>query len=417
MMAIIKNILVVILRWEASMVLKRHKPIVIGVTGSVGKTSAKEAIAGMLGDYYPTGKSPKSYNSELGVPLAVLGLENAWKSWHGWLSNLARGFMRIWSRVPYPKYLVLEMGVDRPGDMDRMLGWIHPQVSVVTTIGDLPVHVEFFSGTDEVASEKAKIVRELDDGYAVLNRDDEQVYAMRSRTHANVLTYGFHKDADIRASGYKLVIKKNMPAGISFTLHIHQEKHPIHIDGIVGAQSVYALLAAAAVGTALGFRSLEVAEGLERYKSERGRLNLISGVTDSLILDDTYNSSPIAVDAALEVLASIPAKRRIAVLGDMLELGKFSPDAHRRMGEVARGTADLVVAVGIRSKSIEGADQWFARSQDAGAFLRSIVQEGDVILIKGSQGMRMEYAVKAIMEDQNRSRELLVRQEAFWTTQ
>lgn len=415
----IKKIIVSILRFEARIVLRRFRPCVIGITGSVGKTSTKEAIFTLLKEYYPTARSPKSYNSEVGVPLAVLGLESAWNSPLGWVMNVLKGAWRAISRAPYPEYLVLEMGVDRPGDFDDLLAWVHPEISVVTAIGEVPVHVEFFSSPEHVAKEKQKLVQSLDEkGYAILNADDPLTFEMKEKSRGKVITYGFGKSAFVRASGYKMLIRAGLPYGMTFKVDYDGKTVPIKVEGIVGEQNVYSLLAAACVGLVKGLNLIEISEALAKYRPPHGRLNMIEGLKNTLLIDDTYNASPLATSAALHVLGSVPERRKVAILGDMLELGKFTSEEHRKIGEIASEVADVVIAVGVRAKFIENKDiksfHWFKNAEEASRAVYDLIEEEDVVLIKGSQGMRMEKITEALMRDPDEAMERLVRQDDYW---
>ncbi|MEK7576352.1 MAG: UDP-N-acetylmuramoyl-tripeptide--D-alanyl-D-alanine ligase [Patescibacteria group bacterium] len=415
-----KKIILTILRLEAMLVLKRFKPSIIGVSGSVGKTTTKEAIATLLGEHYRVGKSPKSYNSEIGVPLAILGLQSGWGSFGAWLQNIAHGAWRVVSRAPYPQILVLELGVDRPGDFDSLLSWVKPTIAVITAIGDVPVHVEYFASVEDVAKEKAKLVQVIpQDGCVILNADDPQVLAMRELTQARVLTYGVHKEANIVASGYKaLFSRSHMSSGISFRIDCEGKSIPIKNQNVIGVQSMYALLATAAVGVVKSLNLIEIAEGLSKYKPMPGRFFLVEGINSSLIIDDSYNASPLAMAVALDTLSTIPAGRKIAVLGDMLELGKFTKDAHEAIGKQASGIVDVLVTVGLRTKSMESAGAkefyWFSDSKAAGEFLKEYIKKDDVVLVKGSQGTRMERVVEALMAHPEDASRLLVRQDSYW---
>jgi UDP-N-acetylmuramoyl-tripeptide--D-alanyl-D-alanine ligase len=419
MIQLLRTIVLWILRFEAMLVIRRFKPTVIGVTGSVGKTSAKEAIAAVLAEHFRTRKSPKSYNSEFGLPLTILGLQSAWNSPAGWFRNIALGALRVISRDEYPELLVLEMGVDRPGDFDKVFPWLKPDVGVVTMIGDMPVHVEFFDGPDAVALEKQKLIKVLtEEGTAIINADDPRVFAMRKETKSKIITYGFSRHAEVRASNVRMSLKKGRPDGITFKIEYQGKTMPIRVPGVVGEQSIYAFLAAAAVGLAQGLNLIEISEALLKYEHPPGRLRLLDGRNNSLILDDTYNSSPLAALAALEALSKMPASRRIAALGDMLELGKYTPEAHRMIGKRAAEVADVVVGVGVRAKFMDTGDatefHWFAKSGEAADFLGHFVKEGDAILVKGSQGVRMERVTKALLLHSEDSHRVLVRQEDYW---
>ena len=415
----IKKIIFFILNSEAALVLKRHRPVIIGITGNVGKTSTKEAVATLLTHHHTVAKSPKSYNSAIGVPLAILGLESAWSSPVGWIKNVILGAWRVVSWYPYPEMLVLEMGVDRPGDLDILTRLVHPRIAVVTAIGDIPVHVEFFATPKALADEKAKLIKALDAaGTAILNADDELVLDMASSTRAKILTYGFSDKAAVHAFAYKLVIQHGKPIGVSFKIDYDGKTMPIKMNNIFGKHQIYPILAASAAGIAVGLNLIEIAEGLADYRPPKGRLNVIDGAEKTTIIDDSYNASPLAVEAALETLAEFEAKRKIAVLGDMLELGKFSADAHRKVGEIAARSANVLVAVGIRAKVMEEARakefHWFANSDQAAGFLKEYIKEGDLILVKGSQGARMEKIVHTLMARPEDAEKLLVRQESYW---
>lgn len=415
MKKIFRSIVILLLHVEARLVIKRFRPRIIAITGSVGKTSTKEAIATLLSEHYRVGKSPKSYNSEIGLPLAILGIDSAWNSIWGWTMNLTRGFQRFFSRAPYPQILVLEMGVDRPGDFDLALTVVRPNTTVITAIGEVPVHVEFFDDPKGIAQEKSKMITCLDvQGTAILNADDPLVFALRSKTSARILTYGFSELADIKAVGYRLLIKNGKPNGITFKIEYSGKVMPFKILGVFGKHSVYTFLAAAAVGISENLNLIEIAEGCAQYTPPPGRLNAIDGLRGSFILDDTYNASPLAAYAALEVLAETPGKRKIVVLGDMLELGKFSGDEHRKVGDRASSVATVLVTVGIRTKVMDKSSQWFPTADEAAEFLKDFIQEGDVILIKGSQGMRMERVTLALMAHPDEAEQKLVRQDSHW---
>ena len=424
----IKDIITKILVWEAKVALARHTPKIIGITGSSGKSSTKDAIAVVLEKKFRIRKSIKSYNSELGLALAVLGLQTAWSNPLGWIKNITEGFKEIW-RKDAPKILVLEMGVDRPKDLEKLLKIARPDIGVVTAIGEVPVHVEFFAGPEEVAKEKAKLVRALSaQGHAVLNFDDEVVWGMRKEIKANVISYGFGKGAKILASNINISIEK----GISFKLNYEGNSLPVRLKNVFGKHHIYAALSAAAVGIIYEMNLIEIVEALSLYKPPPGRLRLIGGIKNSLILDDSYNASPLATHAALDTLAelAVPSEalakegRKIVVFGDMLEIGKFTIVAHKAVGEKAAKIADMFIAVGPRAKfAVEGAifagmDKSrvfnFSTSREAAAFLKEKITEGDLILIKGSQAMRMERVVLEIMSEPNLASELLCRQDDYW---
>ncbi|TSC53291.1 MAG: UDP-N-acetylmuramoyl-tripeptide--D-alanyl-D-alanine ligase, partial [Parcubacteria group bacterium LiPW_39] len=345
----LKDLLVFILRILAQATLWRYKPLIIGVTGSVGKTSTKEAIYAVLKNKFNVRRNIKNYNNEIGAPLTILGQETGGRSlWH-WLKVFLIGFFQIFYARNYPKILILEMGADRIGDISYLTSFVKPYISVVTAIGEIPVHVEFFQSVNQVAREKANLVRVLDkDGWAVLNFDDERVRSMVNRTQGQIFSYGFGEGVDLRAVGVELHLEDLKEAGLSFKVDYQGSNVPIKLFRVLGRHQVSAVLAAMAVGLILKMNLVEIAQGLKDYRPPVGRLNLIKGIKNSWIVDDTYNSSPSSSLAALEILEKMSG-RKIAALGDMLELGAFTEEAHRQIGTRAAQIADILLAVGERA--------------------------------------------------------------------
>ncbi len=418
----IKKIITNILIAEARIAQKRFHPTIIGITGSVGKSSTKEAIAAVLGQKFRVRESKKSYNSELGLVLSILGLPTAWKNPVGWIRNIIRGAREIF-RKDFPEILILEMGIDRPKALDRLLLIARPQIGVVTAIGDIPVHVEFFAGPEELAREKMKLVRSLPaSGHAVLNFDDATVWDMHTKTNAHIHSYGFGEHADFMASNDKISF-----AGTVFKVNHDGASVPVHLKNAFGRQNIYSALAAMAVGKIFDMNVVEIAQAISIFQSLPGRMRLIEGVKQSWILDDSYNASPLALHAAMDTWKELAASsetpvRRIAVLGDMLEIGKFTIEAHQAVGERVAEAADYFVAVGPRMKfaaeeaRARGVKEvhYFSTSLEAAAHLNTIIRTSDLILVKGSQSMRMEKIFEEIMAHPEDAEKLLCRQDAYW---
>jgi UDP-N-acetylmuramoyl-tripeptide--D-alanyl-D-alanine ligase len=413
----------------ARAVLKKYKPDVVGITGSMGKTSTREAVFAVLSSKFRVRQNLKNYNNELGVPLSILGAESGFKSVFKWLGVFFRGLRLILFRdASYPEILVLEMGADRPGNIKYLTDLAPCKVGVVTGIG--PAHLEFFESVEKIIKEKRTIISHLEpEGFAVLNRDDEKVYEMRDKTRAKVLTYGFHADALVKAMEEGVVGQGVGIEGVNFKLSHAGAMVPIFLPGVLGKQHIYAALAGAAVGIIYHMNLVEISEGLKKYNAPKGRMNLVPGIKHTLIIDDTYNASPIPTEVALEVLQSVvlPAEddKKFAVLGDMLELGGFSEEGHRQVGRAAaKSGVDYLVTVGERSRDIVraaleagmGEDRVsnFPTPEEAGLFVQGKMKQGDVALVKGSQGMRMEKVVKELMAEPLRACEFLVRQENEW---
>ena len=426
MKAFLRHIITLIIEAEAKLVLRKYRPKIIAVTGSVGKTSTKDAIFAVVGEPLVARKSEKSFNSEIGLPLTILGCENGWSSTTLWLKNIIKGALLVVTRVHYPKWLVLEIGADKPGDIKRVTSWVVPDVAVITRFGDVPVHVEFFKSPEELFEEKAYLAKALrPNGMLILNADDERVLALRDKTKSKSITYGMNEGAMFRASNVQIAYEDGIPVGTTFKLEYDGNVFPVTMRGVLGEQSVYSANAALALGVYLKLNIVDMIDRLSLHTSPPGRMRVIPGIKGSTIIDDTYNASPVAAEVAVETLKSIKTKgKRITVLGDMLELGKFTMEEHQKLGAQAGSFADLIIAIGPRAKYIvEGALNGgmsekniieFDDSRSAGKYLETILGKGDVVLIKGSQGIRMERAVEEIMAEPERAAGLLVRQEEEW---
>jgi UDP-N-acetylmuramoyl-tripeptide--D-alanyl-D-alanine ligase len=423
-----------ILKYFSAKALSKFKPRVVGITGSVGKTSTKEAIFTVLASKFRTRKNEKNYNNEIGLPLTILGLESgggsAWKWCLVFLK--AMGLVFFLRKKNYPEILVLEMGADRPGDIKYLVDFIRPEVGVVTTVGIS--HLEFFRDKKSIAREKSFLVRALRrEEMAVLNCDDEEVRSMAEQVRSKKILYGFSEEADVRASDIFFGYEKTKDQsggdiskikGISFKLSYEGTTLPVRLMRSVGRPQIYAVLAAAAVGIQFEMNLLEIAEALKDFQVPAGRLNLVEGVKNTMIIEDSYNAAPQSTLAALEVLEKVEARRKIAALGDMLELGEETEKGHREIGKKVAKVANLLFAVGEKARFIadeaekSGLDKKYIfcynTSSEAKIPIQNKLQEGDVILIKGSQGARMERISEEIMRNPKDAEKLLPRQSAEW---
>lgn len=426
-----KSILQKILAILAKATIRRYKPVVVGITGSVGKTSTREAIYTVLKQRYRVRRSEKNYNTEIGLPLTVLGLPHHGKNVFGWIGGLVKSAARLLVRNRgYPEVLVLEMGADRPGDIGYLSRIAPPSIAVITAIGDIPVHVEFYESPLEVAEEKAELLKALPpDGHAVYNIDDEAVVEVKDRTRSRKISFGFDEHADFRITNFELRTIEDdgvtRSDGVSFKIEHGGGVVPFRLHKAFGKPHVYAATSAAVVGFVLNVNLVQSSQALDSYEPPPGRGRLLSGIKGSLIIDDTYNASPDSMRAGLELLQKIPGRRKIAVLGDMLEIGKYTEEAHRAAGDQAAEVANLLLTVGERAKYI--ADEATTRGVEArsrvldtshvfvfddalaaGRTLDPMIQPGDIIFVKGSRAMHMEKAVEEIMAEPEKAGELLV---------
>jgi UDP-N-acetylmuramoyl-tripeptide--D-alanyl-D-alanine ligase len=426
-----KNFLQKILASLSKKILAKYKPKVVGITGSVGKTTAKDMTAAVLAGRFRVGTTSKNNNNEIGVPLAIIGVHDApGSSLFAWIAALLKG---VWLLVvrnnQYPEVLVLEMGADKPGDIKYLVELAPCTVGVLTWISH--AHTEFFKTLKQIAEEKKKILSHLEKtGTAVINFDNELVRETAAATKATVITYGFKDGAELQASDVKIMYDPitGWPSGINCKINFKGHSVPLFFPGVIAEHIVGFSLAALAVGDVFSINLVEAAEALTQAETPKGRMRLLKGIKNTLLIDDTYNSSPDAAKSALKTLAHLQntsGGKRYAVLGDMLELGPETEIAHREVGfAVAEAGVDFLITVGEASKITchaaaeaglsENQIAAFADSGAAGKFLQEKIKAGDIILVKGSQGVRMERVVKEVMNDPLEAPNLLVRQTKEW---
>ncbi len=416
---------------QAKRLLRKEKPFIVAVTGSVGKSTTKKAVGTVLGHDFKVRWSPKNYNTEFGVPLTVLGLETAGKSAFSWLKNLTVGCWRSRFGVKsYPDTLVLEMAADHKGDIAKLVRIAKPDIGIVTAVGES--HAEFLGSVEEIAKEKATLIEALDEeGVALLNRDDERVWQMRGKTKARVVSFGFHDEADVRAlpETVSYTCWSDAGCGTHFKLAMNGTTMPITIPGSYGSPAIYAVLAAFAVGKERGMNMVRMAEALRSFVPPPGRLRYLKGIKGTTLIDDTYNSAPKSALLALDILMSLPLRaaddKRFAVLGDMLELGQLSVEGHREVGRrVAESGVDYLILVGERVGDTEAAaieagmprDRvlHFSSNDDAGRFVQERMKQGDIVLVKGSRKMQLERVVKELMGEPLFAAELLCGDHEEW---
>ncbi|MEK7453119.1 MAG: UDP-N-acetylmuramoyl-tripeptide--D-alanyl-D-alanine ligase [Patescibacteria group bacterium] len=405
-----KKILQKILKISAKLMFIRYKPKIIAITGSVGKTSTKDAIYVVLKKTFNVRKSEKSFNNEIGLPLTILGISSSRKNIFLWILNFIKIIFKfIWTS--YPKILILEFGADKPNDMDYLLSIVRPDIVVVTAIGDVPAHVENYSSSADVVKEKTKLVKALSkNGVVILNADYDSVLSMQSKTKAKVITYGFSENAKLRI--HKLDTNEqesNISLGSSFKVEYDGSTVPIRLS-VYGVPNIYASSASCAVGLSLDMNLVNISEALIEYKPQRGRMTMLNGIKNSVILDDSYNASPLSMKEALNSLKSIKAKRKVAVLGSMLEIGKYSEEAHREIGKIASSFCKLIITVGDQGKFIaeEVLKNGFKESENLFIFntsdelsrkIKDFIKNDDLILFKGSRGIKLEVAIEEILND------------------
>lgn len=416
-MVMIKTTITHILEFQARRLLKKRHPLVVAVTGSVGKTTTKLAIATVLSQKYRVLAHYGSYNTPIAVPLAMLGLQvpTNVRNPFAWLKLVFESEKCLQKPFPYD-VLVLEFGADHPGDVEYFKKYIHPDVAVVTAVS--PEHMEYFGSIDAVAQEELAVTHFAKE--TIINRDDvDTVFSKYVPTGINLDTYGTSGVAEYRFS------TQDTKPGLGFTGHFVSPEYGEQVVTlrVTGEHMVRAAVAAGAVGIKLALSAAEVAAGLAQIRPAPGRMNILKGLERTTLLDDTYNSSPLAAIAALQTLYSFTAPQRIAILGSMNELGDYSPEAHKLIGEACEPSLlDWVVTIGADAQqylapvaSAKGCQvRSFMNPYEAGGFVHSVLHPGAVVLAKGSQnGVFAEEALKGLLGD-TAQEEKLVRQSPDW---
>ena len=357
---------------------KRINISVVAITGSNGKTSTRKMTAGVVSRRFCTLATSGNFNNEIGLPLTML--------------NLSRDH----------KWAVLELGMNRPGEIKRLAEICSPDVGVITNIG--PAHLEGLGSLDAVMQAKGELLGEIKPtGTAVLNADDPRLMQLADYTTRNVLLFGLSKNAEIKALE---VGRKGL--GLSFTLVLPEES--ILVDLKTPASFMVSnALAAAAAGYCLGLTAREIKEGLEDFEPVKGRMNILKTRKGIHIIDDTYNANPGSMAAALKTLKSLKGNSRgILVAGDMLELGEHAESMHRKIGSIS-ARADIArlyvtgqfaetVAAGARDEDMASGDIFTGTKEEILDGVTGWLGPGDWVLVKGSRGMAMETIVKGLLD-------------------
>jgi len=396
---------------------KKHPEVkLVVVAGSVGKTSTKRAIATLLSQRYRVVMHEGNHNTPLSAPLAILAIdypENI-KSIGAWLSVFAAARQRI-KQPAATDVIVAEIGADHPGDIAQFGAYLKPYIGVVT--GVTPEHMEFFNTIEAVAQEELTAANFSQ--LAIINRDDIEGRFADFLTNSNLDTYGTTGAAEYRFEIQDFTVED----GYAGSVVIPELEQPLSANvKVVGEHSLRPVMGAVTVAVKLGLTPAEITSGLALIKPVPGRMNILKGVENSTIIDDTYNSSPLAASSALQTLYSLQAPQRIAILGSMNELGASSAVEHEKLGAMCDPNmlawvitvgeeAEKYLAPAARQRGCQVKS--FKRAIDAGAFAHSVMEENAIVLAKGSQGdVYLEEAVKVlcVMDDDAK----LVRQSPDW---
>ena len=356
--------------------LRDANPIpAVGITGNVGKTTTKEATAAALGARYRVLRTASSFNNEIGVPLTFLGIE------------------------PSHEVAVIEIGFYVPGEIADLSRLVRPQVGIITRIPEVPVHYSRTPSVEAIAMGKSELIEALPHGgVALLNADDPRVRALAPRTKARVVLFGESADADLRATD----VNARGIEGLRFVAHDGAQRAEVKLP-LPGRHLVASALAALGAATTLGVPLDEAATALSTMDAPAHRMN-VRRTAEFVVIDDSYNASPAAIMAALAVLGSVTT-RRVAVIGDMLELGTLSADAHEAAGREAARHTDVLVGVGELARTMVGAARaaglrethQVADRAEALVLLRRILRRGDTVLVKGSHSLALDELADALV--------------------
>lgn len=388
--------------------ISRYQPQLIGITGSTGKTITREALALAVGGERAVRAATHSVSNPLDVALAILGVDR--RSHHQtWFALLTGSFVKE-LKAEEPEIVLVEVGAHRPGEIDFLSQQLPWQVMIVTNVGT--THTQLFSSKEMVAHELTSAVVGLrSNSTVILNADDPLVMGMATKTRARIVTFGHAASASVRIARIDRMGKN----GLAVTLQIAGRHHELYLPHVAGRHHVLAVAAAVAGAQVLGVDMASCLARLQKLVPPAGRLRMLSGKNNSIILDDSYSASPEVTGAALDTLKAFQKNRRIAVLGDMQDLGGLSQKAHAELGKHAAVVADMVIAVGeeMREAGKEalraGADvHHFSDSGEVGKWLVDFIQPGDVILVAGSRGMQMENVVERLLANPERDTSKLV---------
>ena len=402
-----KNVVAAVLGHQVRKLYKKNDFKVIGVVGSIGKTSTKLAIANVLNKKFKVRYQEGNYNDLVSVPLIFFGEEMpSLFNPFAWINLFWRNQKQLNQPYKYD-YVVVELGSDSPGLITEFKRYLKVEIGVLTSI--VPEHMAFFKSLDAVAEEELAVG--CFSSLVLANKDLSDEKYLSKLT--NSLTYGIKKNADFKLThdGKKISIM----AGSAELLSTDFET--------VSEAELYTLLAASAVAQKLGMSGNEISQAIKKIEPFAGRMQRLEGINHSIIIDDSYNSSPEAVKLALNALYNTEAKQKIAVLGNMNELGEFSEEAHKKIGNLCDPKQlDLVLTIGQDANKYlaEAAEakgckvQTFDNPYTIGKYLSSVVKEGGVVLVKGSQnGVFAEEAIKAILANPKDAKKL-VRQSDYW---
>lgn len=395
---------------------QKHKPLLVVIVGSVGKTSTKNAIATVLAEKFRVRAHDGNHNMDVSVPPALLGVTfpEEVHSVSAWLDVLKAMSIRIKEEKDVD-VIIQELGTDKPGDIPYFAKYLRPDIAVVTGVSE--EHMANFSSLDDVAKEELSVAGYS--GLTIVNRDDVDARFAPLASTSSIDTYGMGEHAE-----YRFIVEEANPLDGRIGKLVAPEWGELPVSAqLVGDHALKAVAAAACVATKLGLSSKDIAVGVTKIRPSKGRMNLLRGLEGSTIIDDSYNASPLAVKAALQTLYKVDTPERIAILGSMNELGAISISAHEAIGKLCDpAKLEWVITIGDEAAKHLAPEaekrgcqvRSFKTPYQAGGFAHSVLKEGAVVLVKGSQnGVFAEEAVKELLHS-TEDEEQLVRQSEYW---
>lgn len=420
MQKLYKKLITKYLAIMARVLLWRKKPKIIAVTGSAGKTSTVRFLSQILSYDFEVLQPIEGYNTEIGAVLNLFSEKNPEKirSVISWLKVMISVFKKAFFIKDFPEKVVIEMGADKPGDIKYLCKIFKPDIGVILRV--LPVHLVEFKSIHAIAQEKSELAKSIGkDGKVFLNWDDLEVRRMATLSHGEVIFFGTQNK-----EGLLFKVGESNLSGTRVGIFYNGQKENVRVR-IYGKHMIYPLMASVAVSLSEGTTLKKIISILKKLHPYKGRMNLIEGRNNSLIIDDSYNANPDSTIKALDFLKEQKG-RKIALLGSMNELSDYEKEGHEKVGAYVPNCADLLYTVGetankylasaaIKSGMAKNSIKSFRNSLEAGLFLKNILRPGDIVLVKGSQNnVRMEIAIEQIMAHPELKRKTLVRQSDFW---
>lgn len=431
-----KKLITTVLHSCIRKIITRYQPTIIGITGNVGKTSMRNSLVTFLSQFTSVTTNYQNYNTEVGIPLSILGYRSPGKNVGKWLEILWKAWMLSLGKGEVSNIWVIEAGIDNPGDMDQIISFLSFDIIVFGSVGQYPVHAENFSGREALIYEKSKILRGLkEDGQLIIHADDPYIEHLYQKRRG-VITFGFSDKAFLRASDVQTQMSIRdtqeqweqygtaLVPQASCKISYQGSMVPFYLDFVLGKHQIYTILPTIALGLIEDMNLVDISKHLPSPPPVPGRMYVLEGLKDSLLIDDSYNAAPAAVFASLDAIThfTVEGVRKIAVLGDMKELGEQSQDIHYQVGIYAGYRVDILIGVGEEALDMiqgfqsvsQGHTYHFDTSEEAADCIEEMITSQDIVLVKGSQAMRMERVSCQLLANKRYRSSVLPRQKDEW---